>query len=387
MQRTVGAFSLTALLLLMGCGSGKQNSPVTNVPPPVTVSVAGTQAVPLEISAIGNAQAYRTVQVKSMVDGQIDKVLFRQGQDVRAGEMLFGLDKKPFQAALNEALGKLGQDEATANNSRAQAARAAELLKGGVMAVQDAQTIEAQAKSNTATVQADKAAVETARVNLGYTEIQAPISSRTGAILVNLGNLVKANDTTALTTLNQITPIYVTFNIPESNLRSVRAKAAGQLKVEAFPPNEQNPETGTLTFIDNTVDTTTGTIKLMATFPNLQKRLWPGEYLNVRLILGVDLHAVVVPSAAVQSGQDGKYVYVVQPDETAIARPVNTSRSYGQLAVIASGVTPGERVIVDGQIRVVPNKKVNVVRTNPLPQGREMPAPATQAANVSGAQE
>jgi multidrug efflux system membrane fusion protein len=379
--------AIAALILISGCGtSGQQGTaPTTNTLPPVTVSVAAVQAVPIEINAIANAQAYRTVQVKSMVDGQIDKVLFRQGQDVHAGQLLFELDKKPFLAALNQAQGKLAQDQATANNSQAQAARAAILLKDGVMAPQDAQVIESQAKSNSAAVQADKAAVQTAQVNLGYADIRAPISARTGAILVNLGNLVKANDTTGLTTLNQITPIYVSFSIPESDLAAVRAKAARGLKVEAFPPTEQNPETGKLTFIDNTVDATTGTIKLMATFPNTQRRLWPGEYLNARLILGVDPKAIVVPSVAVQAGQTGKYVYVVQADGTALARPVTSSRSYGKLAVIASGLNPGERVIVDGQIRVTPNKKVNVVRTAPLPQGPEGPPQAGQT--VAGAME
>ncbi|HLK33674.1 MAG TPA: efflux RND transporter periplasmic adaptor subunit, partial [Terriglobales bacterium] len=211
---------LAGVSLFIACGGGKkQNAARGAYPaPPVTVAVAEEQAIPIELSAIGNAQPYRTVQVKSMVDGQINRVLLQQGQDVRAGELLFQLDKRPFQAVLDQAMGKLAQDEATAANSKAQAARDDALLKAGVLAPQDAQAQDAQAMANAAAVQADKAAVETARVNLGYTDIRAPISGRAGAILVNLGNLVKANDTNPLTTLNQLEPIYVAFNVPEAQL-------------------------------------------------------------------------------------------------------------------------------------------------------------------------
>jgi multidrug efflux system membrane fusion protein len=367
------------LLLFAGCGSkdkaASSSNPASAPPaPPVTVAVARQQPVPIEIDAIGNAQPYRTVQVKSMVDGQILRVDFKQGDAVRAGQLLFELDKRPFQAALDQAQGKLAQDEATAANNKALAARANVLLKEGVLAAQDVQTTNAQAQASAAAVQADKAAIETARVNLGYTDIRAPISGRAGAILVNLGNLVKANDINALTTINQVQPIYVSFNIPEPQLASVRAQRGKGLKVTASPPNQQTGADGTLSFIDNTVDTTTGTIRLMGTFANRDERLWPGEYLNVRLVLGVDPHAIVVPATAVQNGQQGKFVYVVKPDGTAAPTPVTTSRNYQQLAVIDNGVAAGSSVIVDGQQRVVPNAKVNIVRTVPT-----APTPETQA--------
>jgi len=376
MRLLVGNCLIAVLLLVAGCGkndkaansaaSGANPSASSNAAasaPPVTVAVAQQEPVPIEIDAIGNAQPYRTVQVKSMVDGQIDRVGLQQGQDVRAGQIMFQLDKRPFKAALDQALGKLAQDEATAANNKALAARANTLLKEGVLAAQDVQTTDAQAQSSAAAVQADKAAVEQARVNLGYTDIVAPISARAGAVLINLGNLVKANDTNPLTTLNQIEPIYVSFNIPEAQLAEMRARGGKNLKVTAFPPNQQQVAQGTLTFVDNAVDATTGTIRLMATFLNRDRRLWPGQYLNVKLVLGIDPHAVVVPSTAVQAGQQGKFVYVVQQDGKAVTTPVKSTRNYQQLAVIDSGVTPGQSVVVDGQARVVPNSKVNVVKT------------------------
>jgi len=370
---------MAALLLVAGCGKSSSNNAASPAnaaasAPPVTVAVAQQQPVPIEIDAIGNAQPYRTVQVKSMVDGQIDRVALQQGQDVRAGQMLFGLDKRPFKAALDQAEGKLAQDEATAANNKALAARANILLKQGVLAAQDAQTTIAQAQSSAAAVQADKAAVEQAKVNLGYTDIYAPISARAGAVLINLGNLVKANDTNPLTTLNEIEPIYVSFNIPEAQLAALHARGGKNLKVMAFPPNQQQGAEGRLTFIDNAVDATTGTIRLMATFPNHERRLWPGQFVNVTLVLGTDSHAIVVPSTAVQAGQEGKFVYVVKQDGTAVTTPVKSSRNYQQLAVIDRGVSQGESVVVDGQARVVPNSKVNVVKTVQIPALSNQPA-------------
>ncbi len=366
LKQIAGLFLTTALLA--GCSRRTQPNQAKAAPagPSVTVARAEQRPVPIEIDAIGNAEPYRTVQVKSMVDGQIAKVLFQQGEDVHAGQLLFQLDKRPFQAALDQARGKLAQDQANLQNNKLNAQRDEALLKQGIIPLQTAQTQETQVSVDAAAVQADAAAVETAKVNLGYTDIRAPINARAGAILVNLGNLVKANDTNPLVTLNQITPVYVQFNVPEADLLQVRAKGVGRLQVKAYPPNNAAASAGTLTFIDNAVDPNTGTIRLMATFPNKDRRLWPGEFLNVRLTLGVDLHAVVVPANAVQESQQGKYVYVVQPDGTAVMRLVNAPRTYRQLAVIASGAKPGDEVIVAGQVRVVPNSKVNVVRTAPV---------------------
>ncbi|HZQ90792.1 MAG TPA: efflux RND transporter periplasmic adaptor subunit [Terriglobales bacterium] len=348
------------------------------------MSPAGKLAVPIEIEAIGNAQPYRSVQVKSMVDGQIVRVLLEQGDDVKAGQLLFQLDKRPFEAALHQAEGRLAQDEATASYNQAEAERDRALAQAGVIAPQLLQQQEAIARSSAAAVQADKAAVEQARVNLGYTDIKAPIDARAGAILVNLGNLVKANDTSALTTLNQIRPIYVLFSIPESQLAAVRARGVGKVPVYAFPQNDPRPSEGMLTFIDNGVDPATGTIKLMATFANRDRRLWPGQFSRVQVRLGTDANAVVVPAAAVQTGTQGKYVYVVQSDGTAQMRPVQTSRTYRQLAVIEKGVQPGEPVIVEGQIKVAPNGKVQVARTVPLQPGPEATSPGAEAGGGPG---
>jgi multidrug efflux system membrane fusion protein len=364
---------------LAGCGSsggsgGASAKQGAGAPPQVTVSAAVQQPVPIETSAIGNAQAFRTVQVKSMVDGQIDRVLFQQGEYVHAGQTLFELDKRPFQAALDQAEGNLARDEATAANNQANAQRAEALLKQGIVAPQDAQTAVAQAQSSQAAVAADKAAVETAKVNLGYTVIKAPIEAKAGEILVNLGNLVKANDTNPLTTLNQIEPIYVSFNIPEAQLEAVRAGGIGKLPVAAAQPNSNQNETGTLTFVDNSVDPTTGTIKLLATFANHDRSLWPGEFLNVTLRLGVDRNAIIVPAAAVQTGPTGKFVYVVESDGTAKMAAVNSSRNYKQMAVIDSGIKAGDQVIVDGQMLVTPNAKVNVVKTVAATAGAEQVA-------------
>ncbi len=391
-MRSIMGFSALVLMLVLlaGCGSGKQpaaksaqNQGHGFPSPTVTAAVATQEPVPIEVEAIGNAQPYRAVQLKSMVDGQIARVFLKQGEDVHAGQLLFQLDKRPFQAALDQAEGKLSQDQATASYNRIMAQRDAVLAKQGVLAQQVAQQQEAAAKSNEAAVQADKAAVESAKVNLGYTDIRAPIDARAGAILVNLGNLVKANDTNPLTTLNQITPMYVQFSIPEAQLAEVR-NAKREPEALAYAPNDPKPSVGKLTFINNAVDATTGTIALMATFPNRERRLWPGEFLNVKLVLGIEPHATVVPLDAVQNGPQGKYVYVVENDGTAVMRTVNTPRSYRKLAVITSGIKPGERVIVAGQIKVVPNSKVTVTQTVPVTPAPEELAQDGQPSELSG---
>ena len=352
--------------------------------PAVTVAVATQETIPNIIDAIGTAQPFRTVQLKSMVAGQISRVLLKQGEYVHAGQLLFQIDKRPFQAALDQAKAKLAEDKATAAYDRVQANRDQVMAKEGIIAPQALQQQQAQAQSAVATVQADRAALEAAQVNLGYTDIRAPISGRAGAILVNLGNLVQANSSSPLTVLNQVTPIYVQFNIPEADLPSVRAKGIGRLNVDAFPSNQEKPATGKLTFINNTVDSATGTVQLMATMPNTGRRLWPGEFLNIRLGIGVDKQATVVPATAVQNGPQGKYVYVVRPGGTAVMTTVNSPRNYRQLAVIASGVKPGDQVIVAGQIKVAPGSKVQVVRTVPVTPAPGQMASTAETGEASG---
>lgn len=374
-----GALALLLSVLIVGCG--QQNTAQAGGPPPAPV-VAGKveqHDIPLQVTAIGNVESFQMVQIRSQVNGQIVGVHFKEGQDVTKGQLLFTLDKRPFQAALDQAIGNLKRDQAQAANAEVQARRYAELQQQGVVAREQADQVIAQAKSNASIVVADEAAVEAARVQLQYTEIRAPIDGRAGALMMNLGNLVKANDTPFLVQLNQIVPIYVTFTVPEASLAQVRQYMSGaDLKVLAYPKGQQaNASEGALTFIDNGVDPTTGTVKLKGTMQNRDRRLWPGEFVDVNLNLSVQKNAIIVPTKAVQTGQQGDYVYVIKPDNTAEARPVKTAGNYKDLTLIAQGVSAGETVVVDGQLKVVPNGKVAIQSTVPtnVTSNAEAPPP------------
>ena len=372
------------LLILSGCASKDQAqaAAATGRPPaPVVVASVEQRDIPVQIRAIGNVEAYQTVQIRSQVNGQIQKIFFKEGEDVHKDQLLFQLDKRAFQADLEKATGQMKKDQAQAENSRLQAERYSGLEKQGIVSHEQADQIRAQAKADASAVEADKAAVEAARVQLLYTDIAAPIDARAGALLINLGNLVKANDTPYLVQLNQVSPIYVTFSVPEIHLTRVRQYfASGQLKVLAYPKGETtNPGVGRLTFIDNGVDTTTGTFKLKATFQNRDRRLWPGEFVDVALELSTQKNAVVVPTKAIQTGQQGEYVYVVRNDSTAESRPVKTVGVYQNLTLIADGLSAGERVIVNGQLRVAPNARVTIQSTMPGTQ-----ADAAEASRPAG---
>lgn len=362
-------FSLAAVLVLSGCRSKEQIQAPDNAggrpPAPVVVASVERRDIPVQINAIGNVEAYQTVQIRSQVNGQIQRVLFREGEDVRRGQLLFQLDKRPFEADLDKAIGQMKHDQAQAENSRLQAERYSSLEKDGVASHEQADQIRAQAKADASAVEADKAAVEAARVQLQYTDIVAPLDARAGVLMINLGNLVKANDTPYLVQLNQVSPIYVTFSIPELHLDQVRRHfSSGQLKVLAYGKSQStNAAIGRLTFIDNGVDTTTGTFKLKGTFKNADRRLWPGQFVDVVLELSTQKSAVVVPTKAIQTGQQGEYVYVVRPDSTAESRLVKTAGVFQNLTVVSEGLRTGERVIVNGQLRVSPNAKVNVQST------------------------
>ncbi len=362
-------FFLTAILFLSACGnkgpSQAGGGAAGRPPAPVVVASVERRDIPNQITAIGNVEAYQTVFIRSQVNGQIQKIFFREGADVHKHQLLFQLDKRPFQADLEKAVGQMKHDQAQAENSRIQADRYSGLEKEGVASHEQADQIRAQARADASAVDADKAAVDAARVQLQYTDIDAPIDARAGALMINLGNLVKANDTPYLVQLNQINPIYVTFSVPEAHLDEVRRYfSGGQLKVMAFPKGQAaNPAAGRLTFIDNGVDTTTGTFKLKGTFQNQDRRLWPGEFVDVALELSTQKNATVVPTKAIQTGQQGEYVYVVGTESKAESRSVKTSGTYQNLTLILDGLRPGERVIVDGQLRVVPNAKVNVQST------------------------
>jgi membrane fusion protein, multidrug efflux system len=349
-----------------GCNNGRgQNGAGSGRPPaPVVVASSEQRDIPIQVSAIGNVEAFQMVQIRSQVNGQVEQIRFKEGEDVRKGQLLVRLDRRPFQADLEKAVGQQKHDEAQAENSRLQADRYSALEKQGVVSHEQADQVRMQAKAEASAVDADKAAVDAARVQLQYADISAPMDARTGALLINVGNLVKANDTPFLVQLNQVSPIYVTFSVPESVLDQLRRYSSNRkLAVLVYPKGQTtNPAEGYLSFIDNGVDTTTGTVKLKATFANKDRRLWPGEFVDVVLQLSVQKNAIVVQTKAVQSGQQGDYVYVVTPQDTAESRAVKTSGTYQDLTVVSSGLKAGERVIVGGHLRVAPNAKVVIVQ-------------------------
>jgi multidrug efflux system membrane fusion protein len=356
----------SAVFILSGCGKKDQvmaATPGGRPPAPVVVASVEQRDIPVQVQTIGNVEAYQTVQIRCQVNGEIEKIFFHEGDEVRKGQLLFELDRRPFQADLDKAIAQEQHDRAAAENSQIEAERYTRLEKQGIVSHEQGDQMRAAAKANAAAVEADKAAIDAARVQLQYTDIDAPINARAGALLINLGNLVKANDTPYLVQLNQITPIYVTFSAPEANLDEVRHRFSSgqQLKILAYPKGDStNPAIGRLSFIDNEVDTSTGTFKLKGTFQNKDRRLWPGEFVDVALELSTQKNALVIPTKAVQTGQQGDYVYVVTAENTAEPRPIKTSGAYQNLTVISDGLRPGERVIVDGQLRVAPNAKVAV---------------------------
>ncbi len=356
-----GGLKFTALMLLLSVIAGctakgpKQSERAATVP--VVVATAALKNVPVEVRAIGAVETQWTVGVKSMVAGELTKVYFQEGQDVKKGELLFTIDKRPFEAELAQAEATLARDIAQAANARSQALRYQNLLKDGVVAKEQTEQMQTSSDALEAAVRADRAAAENARVQLQYCSIYAPISGRTGNLMVHGGNVVKANDV-ALVTINQISPIYASFAVPEQFLPEIKKHMArGKLRVEAGPPG-QPPSAGTLSFVDNAVDAATGTIKLKGLFANAERRLWPGQFVNVVLTLATQAGAVVVPSQAVQTGQQGQYVYVVKSDMTAEPRSVVLDRIVESEAVIQKGVQPGEVVVTDGHLRLVPGAKV-----------------------------
>jgi membrane fusion protein, multidrug efflux system len=361
-------FLVTVVFCASGCSPNEKAQAAGERPPaPVVVADVEQRDIPVQIRAIGNVEAYQTVQIRSQVNGQIQKIFFKEGEDVRQGQLLFQLDKRPFQADLEKAIAQMKRDQAQAENSRVQADRYSSLEREGIVAHEQADQLRAQAKADASVVEADKAAIDAARVQLQYTDIVAPINARAGALMINLGNLVKANDTPYLVQLNQVSPIYVTFSVPEANLDRVRRHfTPGQLKVFAYPKGQADSAVeGRLTFIDNGVDTTTGMFRLKGTYRNQDRRLWPGEFVDVALELSTQKNALVVPTKAIQSGQQGEYVYVVRSDSTAESRPVKTVGVFQNLTLIADGLKAGEQVIVNGQLRVAPNAKVMVQSGQP----------------------
>jgi multidrug efflux system membrane fusion protein len=415
---------LVLAIVLAACSSGTQGEQGPR-PVPVTVGRVIQKEVPVQIRVIGNVQAYSTVTVKSIVGGEISQVHFTEGHDVKKGDLLFTIDPRPLEAALRQAeanvardMALVGQVEADlaknmavvtqieanierdttqAKNARVEAERYQLLIEKQVVSRQqydqfrtNAEALEATVRADKAAkesaeaavrsskaamenaraaVRADQAAVDNARVQLSYCFIRSPMDGRTGNLLVQRGNVVKANDVNLLT-INQVSPVYVAFSVPEQNLPEIKKYMAGRsLRVEALPPNDTGgPEQGLLTFIDNAVDRTTGTILLKGTFANQDRRLWPGQFVNVVLTLTTQPNAIIVPSQAIQTGQEGQYVFVVKPDLTVEARPVNVNRTINNESIIEKGLREGEIVVTDGQLRLVPGARVEVKGNSIAPE-------------------
>lgn len=349
---------LSAVFPLVSCG--KKAEPPKKPVVPVTAVAVIQKAVPVQIMAIGNVEAYSTVGVKSQIGGVLMRVHFKEGQDVSKGALLFTIDPRPYEAALKQAEANLSKDIAQLENAREEVRRYSELVKRGYVAQQQFDQIRTNSAALEATVNADKAAVENAQLQLKYCYIYSPLTGRTGSLISYEGNLIKANADTSMVVINQIQPIYVTFSVPEYYLGEIRKyMGGGTLKVEAFPSKgDKDPAVGRIAFIDNVVDTATGTIKLKGSFDNRDKRLWPGQFVHVALTLTVQNNAVVVPTEAVQTGQQGQFVFVVKDDLTAEVRPVVVSRTSGGESVIEKGLTPDEKVVTDGQIRLMPGAKM-----------------------------
>jgi multidrug efflux system membrane fusion protein len=370
----IGALLLLVVSLAACSRDAEQQGAAPTPPVPVTVATAVQKPVPVQLRAIGNVQPSESVTLRARVGGIVAEIRFREGQEVEEGQVLFVLDRGPLEAALRQAEAALARSRAQLENARKNAERYAELARQGFVAQQEYERFRTEAQALEATVRADQAVVENARLQLGYATIRAAMSGRTGAHLVHEGDLVRANET-ALVVINRLRPIDVAFGLPERELPEVRRyRAEGTLRVEALAPQSGTLlDAGELTFFDNRVDPATGTIQLKATFPNRDAVLWPGQYVNVVLTLTTEPAAVVVPTAAVQTGQQGAYVFVVKPDQTAESRPVKVARQVERETVIAEGVAPGETVVTDGQLRLVPGARVEVKTAAAAAAGQARP--------------
>jgi len=409
--RMRAAFAISVCLAQLACnstqpsakGPGRGGFPAS----PVTAAKAEQRDVPVQLREIGSVDPVAVIAVKAQIGGELTKVFFHEGDDIRKGQQLFEIDPRPYQQAIDQAQAAMEKDnalisQAQANlsrdrvqtaNAKEQADRYEALAKDGLISKDQNSTYQttfnsqnealraddAAINSAKASLNVDKAALETAKLNLAYCYINSPIDGRAGSLLVQAGNLVKANDTTALVNINQLEPVYVDFSVPEQFLDEIRSYSRDKpLAVTALVNPDSitvvNPAAGNqkaasqkigqMTFIDNLVDNTTGTIKLKAVFPNTDHALWPGQFVNVVMTLRTLRGVTVIPSEAVQSGQNGQFVFVLNPDQTVVNRPVKLGQTFENQIVVESGVAPGETVITDGQMRLVPGTRVRVV--NPV---------------------
>jgi len=365
MKKYVPLIMLLCLLLsLPACSDKKSKQPVKAAPVPVRAGQVIQRPVPVQIRAIGNVEAYTTVGIKSQVGGTLMRVHFKEGQDVSKGDLLFTIDPRPYEAALKQSEANLAKNTAQMENARVDANRYSELAKKGYVAQEQYDQVRTNAAALEATVNADRAAVDNAELMLKYCYIYSPITGRTGSLNSYEGNLIKSQADTAMVVIHQIQPINVTFSVPEQYISEIKKHMAiEKVKVQAvIGKDAANPSDGVLTFVDNAVDTTTGTIRLKAAFDNRDRLLWPGQFVTVQLTLTTIRNAVVVPSQAVQTGQQGQFVFVIK-EGSADLRPVRPGIAYEDITVIEQGLEPGEQVVTDGQMRLMPGAKVEIKNT------------------------
>jgi len=354
-----------ALLLcsaLAGCSREQKNAKASAPIPPVPVGVATVQqrSFPVYLTGLGSVLAFNTVALKTRIDGQITQVNFQEGQEVKEGELLIQIDPRPYQVALATAQANLQRDEAQLTNAKAQYQRMRALYEGGVIAKQDLDAQEASFGQYEGTIAADKAAIESAKLNLVYTRITSPINGRIGLRQVDIGNYVQASATTPMVIITQTHPIAIVFTLPEDQLQAVRQRMSqGALSVDVYSRDDQTKlSTGKLLTIDNQIDATTGTAKLKAVFENPDNSLWPNQFVNVHLLLETRKDALTVPVSAIQRGPQGTFTYLVDDKNTVQVRPVQVALTQGTVAVIASGLQPGEKVVTDGQEKLQAGSRV-----------------------------
>ena len=357
-------------------------------PVPVLATAAVSADVPVYLNAVGTMKALNTVTVRSQVDGKLLAVNFQEGQDVKKGDILAQIDPTTFKAAYDQAVAKKAQDEALLANAKNDLARYEQLAATNAINRQQADTQRALVAQYTAQTQSDQAAIESAQATLGYADIRAPLDGRTGIRQVDVGNIVHASDSTGIVVITQIKPIAVTFNIPQQDIQTVNdAFAKGPLAADALrSDNNKVIEHGTLTVIDNQVDSSTGTVKLKAEFPNANVQLWPGQFVNVRLLVDTLKSVTVIPTGAVQRGPNGTFVYVVGDDSKAAMRPIKIERQDENQTVVASGIKPGDRIVTTGFVRLTDGTQVTIGGSNPAaaaPDGAK-PAAGQRGNNAGG---
>lgn len=358
-----------AILLIGATGCGRTGAPAPSAapagraggpPPPVAIADVVERAMPVTIRAVGTVEASSTVDIRAQVAGPILAISFQEGADVKAGDLLFTIDPRPFQGIVNQAESVLARDTAQLNNLEAQAQRADDLFSRGVIPKADRDTLAANVASMRATVNADRGTLEAARLQLSYTKIAAPVSGRTGALQVHQGSLVRANDAAPMVTISATAPVNVTFAIPARLLPRLRGPETRDLRITASIPGvPESAATGKLGFVDSSANRATDTITVKGVFPNGNRQLWPGQYVDVTMQLAIEPHALVIPTAAVQASQQGQFVYVVK-DNTAEMRPVRIGWTDGDITVVESGVSAGDKVVTDGHLRLTPGAKISI---------------------------